>query len=184
MFPYWLPTDMPQRFLPAQLLKGELGTLYQQRQADHGHVSELYQLVGNSPDCLVAFSAMSRFIRMSSSLSSRQRELITVRTAAMLGLGYALRQHAAPAEAAGISPAEVEALGQAVAVDSFAEPDRSLLSLVDALVEGGSVQDEVVDAAARTMTNQQLVDVMLTVGWYRLIGCLIRGFDLDDSHHE
>jgi len=153
-----------------------------QRLADWGEISDLFQLVSGNELAVVAFGAMSRYIRLESDLSARMRELVVLRTAFLMGLNYCVGRHLPIARAAGIDADEINVLGEAdrpVVAASFTEVEREVLDAVDVLASGSVLAPAQLRALDAALQRSGVVDLILTVGWYRLIGCVINGFQLE-----
>ncbi len=152
-----------------------------QRVADWGEISELFQLISGHESAVVVFGAMSRYIRIESSLSARIRELAVLRTAFLLDLAYCVSRHLPIALAAGLTDEDVAALRNGeppVLAERFSEVEQEVLAAVDALALGRRLAASRRDALDVVLTRPGTIDLCLTVGWYRLIGCVINGFEL------
>lgn len=158
----------------------EIARVYAQRQDDWGEISGLFRLVGENEAALVPFSQMSRYIRRGSALPPRTLEMVALRVAGWLDLDYIRTRHLDLAAAAGLTNRQISALadvanGQIDAV--FPPEDLDALRVVDELMTAGRVTPAASAAVSRRLTSCEIVDLCLTVGWYQLIGCLIRVLD-------
>jgi AhpD family alkylhydroperoxidase len=101
-----------------------------------------------------------------SSIPIRAKELVILRTSALLGCRYCVDAHTATALDVGLNPAEVRALRveQPVAV-VFTEPSElALLAWVDGVVAGGLVDPAVVAGLKRHVPDHHLVELTVLVG--------------------
>jgi AhpD family alkylhydroperoxidase len=103
-----------------------------------------------------------------SALSWRVKELVIVRTSALLECRYCVQTHTAVALDAGLSRAEILALRgrDAPSVAVFTDPaELALLRWVDAVAVGpGTVPDEVSAEMTRHWADHEVVDATVTVG--------------------
>ena len=163
-------------------VQSEVADALERRRADVGNVTELVRTVALSPAGLVAFVPMSRHIRVGSSLSSYQRELVILRTAYFHQLSYVTRQHVPIAEAAGLSQRQIASLAEqdAFGVAFTDASDLSAIQLVDGMLAtlGGHVSADLLNDARTHFSDEQIVDMGLTTGWYALIGTLLGLTDL------
>lgn len=152
------------------------------RRADFGTVTELVRTIARSPVGLAAFLPMSRHIRLGSSLSDYQRELIILRIACRRDIAYVKKHHLPLGVKAGLSGPQIEALGDdRLPEHLFPQPaDLTTIQLVDGLLEsvGGQVGQDILRDAGRCYSDEQLVDIGLTIGWYGLIGTILSLTDL------
>ena len=108
-------------------------------------------------------------------ITPRERELIIDRTCARAGAEYEWGVHVvAFGGAVGLSEAELAATAVAVADDPVWSPDDALLiRLAGELYETGDVSDPTWEALAERFANDQLLELIITAGWYRLISSVI-----------
>jgi AhpD family alkylhydroperoxidase len=102
-----------------------------------------------------------------SSVDWRTKEIVIVRTSAMLSCRYCIDSHSTVALDAGLSHDEVAALrGEADVQPAFtSDADLCLLAWVDAVAAGrGAVSDELSARARATFTEGQLVELTLLIG--------------------
>jgi alkylhydroperoxidase family enzyme len=115
------------------------------------------------------------------SLARRDRELVILRTCARCGSEYEWGVHARVfAERVGLSEPEVVGSVHAAAEDPrWDERGRALVSLVDALHDTGRVPDRLWDQLRRLYGDEQLVELVVLVGFYHAISFVTRAFEID-----
>jgi 4-carboxymuconolactone decarboxylase len=105
----------------------------------------------------------------------RMRELMIQRTCALCGAEYEWGVHAvAFAGAVGLSPEQLAATvsgGSADGVWSAAE--RAVLALAEQLHETSAVSDELFAQLERHFSSQQILELVVTAGWYHTISYVI-----------
>ena len=114
----------------------------------------------------------------------RTKELVILRTSAVLSCRYCVEAHTVVACDAGLDDDEVRALRDELPVaDAFdAAADRALLRWVDALALGrGPVPDEVADELARHVDEPAIVELTVLVGATMLLNRLCTGLQLPTS---
>jgi alkylhydroperoxidase family enzyme len=109
-------------------------------------------------------------------IAPRERELMIHRTCARAGAEYEWGVHAvAFGEAVGLSQAELAATAVATADDpGWSEDDALLIHLADELYDTGDVSEPTWAALAARYADDQLLELIITAGWYRLISYVIR----------
>jgi AhpD family alkylhydroperoxidase len=101
-----------------------------------------------------------------SAIQARTKELVIVRTSALLGCAYCTQTHMVVALDAGLSRAEVVALtGLTPSAAGFADPaERALLGWVEAVAGTGAVPDRARSALADHWADHEIVELTLLVG--------------------
>jgi 4-carboxymuconolactone decarboxylase len=122
------------------------------------------------PDLLRRWLPFFNHVLHKSTLTARDRELLILRTGRLCGAEYEWAQHVPFAERAGLTPEEIRgiAAGPQAAVWSD-DHDRALLRAADQLHRETMLDDATWNVLAARHTTQQLMDVVFTVGQYRLV---------------
>ena len=109
------------------------------------------------------------------SISLRQREIAILRTTALLGAEYEWGVHiAAFGDAAKLTPAERHATVHGTAGDEvWADDERLILRLVDALHAQGTIDDALFQALAAHFTSAQLVELSMLAGLYHAVSFIV-----------
>jgi alkylhydroperoxidase family enzyme len=109
---------------------------------------------------------------LAGTLPGRLRELVILRTAARFGGRYEWAQHLQLAEAQGIAPAEIAALGNGAggleAID-WAQLDRAALRAVDETADEGTVSDGTWETLAALLRESELVELLMLIGHYLML---------------
>src|SRR5437588_7076401 len=108
-------------------------------------------------------------------LDPRERELLILRTCARAGAEYEWGVHAVVFGAAvGLSDQQIAATANGGARDAeWSELDAQLIAAADALYDTNTIPDELWSQLAARFEQDQLLEVIITAGWYRLISYLI-----------
>jgi alkylhydroperoxidase family enzyme len=130
-----------------------------------------------------AFHTFNGHILFATTLSVRQRELLVLRVAALRQSDYEWAQHAVLAADAGLTDDDVSRIKDSPEAAEWSVLDRALLSAADELVRDARIADATWEALAAELDDQQLMDVVFTVGAYDLLAMALRSFDveLDDD---
>lgn len=130
-----------------------------------------------------AFHTFNGHVLFASTLSARQRELLVLRVAAVREAEYEWAQHVVLAADAGLDAAEVAAIADGPGAPGWSPLERAMLAAVDELVGEATIADGTWEALARDLDEQQLMDLVFTVGAYDLLAMAFRSFrvELDDD---
>jgi alkylhydroperoxidase family enzyme len=135
------------------------------------------------PELAGAFHTFTGHVLFASTLSPRQRELLVLRVAAVRQSEYEWAQHAVLAGDAGITEDEVARIAQGPDAPGWAEVDGAMVRAVDELIGDGRIGDATWRVLAGGLDDQQLMDLVFTVGAYEVLAMALRSFDveLDDD---
>lgn len=157
-----------------EMLDASLGPLVEKILRLRGSFFNLHKALANSPKGLAAFMGFSEYVRDGADLSPRLRELAVLRVATVHDVAYELGQHRGPARKAGLSEAQLAAVGswreQAALFDSR---ERAVLAYVEESARGFRVSDETFLALKQHLSDAEILDLSLVVGWYLLCAAVL-----------
>ncbi|MEX2255739.1 MAG: carboxymuconolactone decarboxylase family protein [Acidimicrobiia bacterium] len=119
-------------------------------------------------------------------LDPRWRELMILRVAWRTRSRYEWVQHVRVALSCGITPEEIEAVGEGSAAERWAPLEADLLAATDQLVDRYRIDDETWARLAAHLDERQLVEVAFVVGTYTCLAMAFNSFgiELDPELHE
>jgi 4-carboxymuconolactone decarboxylase len=108
-------------------------------------------------------------------LEPRAREIVIHRTCARAGAEYEWGVHAVAYGAPlGLSEAQIAATVHGDAQDpAWGESDALLIALADELYDTATVSEELWARLAVPFSDEQLLELLITAGWYRLLSYVI-----------
>ena len=111
----------------------------------------------------------------------REREIVIHRTCARAGAEYEWGVHAvAFGRPLGLSDAQIAATVHGQANDpAWSEPDAALVALADELYDTATVSDALWARLARRFSDEQLLELLVTAGWYRLVSYVINAASVE-----
>ncbi len=130
-----------------------------------------------------SFHTFNGHVLFATTLSVRQRELIVLRVAAVRQADYEWAQHVVLAADAGLGPDEVARVAEGPEAPGWSPLDQAVVRAVDELVADALITDATWAALAAELDEQQLMDLVFTVGAYDLLAMALRSFgvELDDD---
>ena len=131
----------------------------------------LFRTLAVHPDLMSRMRPLGSGILNHGAVPPRDREIVLHRTCARAGAEYEWGVHAATfASAVGLSEDQVAATAAPSADElSWAPEDADLIRLADELHDTCAVSDELWARLAERYTEQQLLELVITAGWYRTI---------------
>ena len=112
-------------------------------------------------------------------LSARLRELVILRVGSLSNARYEWVQHVPIALATGASEAQVAALERGDIETAFDELERTVLRFTTEVVKHVRASDETFAAVARLLPPRQIVELLLTIGYYMMIARLLESTAVD-----
>ena len=115
-------------------------------------------------------------------LSAKLRELAILRVAALSPARYEWVQHVPIAQATGAADAQIAALERGdIAADAFDPLECAVLRFTTEVVRDVRASDATFGELARHLSAQEIVELILTVGYYMMIARLLEttAVDLD-----
>jgi alkylhydroperoxidase family enzyme len=108
-------------------------------------------------------------------IAPRDREIVIHRACARAGAEYEWGVHAAVyGKTVGLSDAQIAATAHGAADHpAWSQADQELIALVDELHDTCTVSDPLWTRLAKRFTNDQLLELVITAGWYRLISYVV-----------
>ena len=130
------------------------------------------------PALAKAFFAFNNHL-FHSTLSARDREMVTVRVSWLRRGEYEWAQHVRMAKSAGLSDEEVDAISAGPDARAWGPRDAALLRSVDEIVANRYVSDETWKRLSEHLDRQQLMDLVFTIGAYDLLAMAFRSFGIE-----
>ncbi|HTZ87389.1 MAG TPA: carboxymuconolactone decarboxylase family protein [Solirubrobacteraceae bacterium] len=114
-------------------------------------------------------------------LDPRERELLILRTCARAGAEYEWGVHAvAFARALGLSDEQIAATARGAADDpAWEDDDAQLITAADELYETNTIPDGLWTRLAARFREDQLLELVVVAGWYRLISYVINAVGVE-----
>ncbi len=141
-------------------------------------VSNILGIFSWHPALAKAFFAFSNHL-FHSTLSARDREMVTVRVSWLRRGEYEWAQHVRMAKTAGMSDEEVDAISAGPDSPVWGPRDAALLRSVDEIVADRYVSDHTWKRLAGYLDREQLMDLVFTIGAYDLLAMAFNNFGLE-----
>lgn len=137
--------------------------------------------LAHHPQLAVSYMTFGTYVLGRSSLPTAVRELVTLRTAWLSGSEYEWGHHAARARRAGMSEADIEGTKVGSAADHWSELDRHVVLAVEQLRSDTRMSDEVWETLGRHLDQDQMLDLIFTVGCYAMLAMAINTLQVEDE---
>jgi 4-carboxymuconolactone decarboxylase len=163
----------------------EVSELYDKAglRAPDGAPLNIFATLANHPALLRRWLVFATHVLAKNSLSQRDRELLILRTGWRCASQYEFSQHALIALRCQISEEEVQRTKLPVVDGGWNDDDATLLRAADELHDDACISDSTWQALASRLSDEQLLDVIFTVGNYHVVSFALNscGVELDSS---
>jgi alkylhydroperoxidase family enzyme len=142
----------------------------------------IYRMVAHAESAFRPFLRLGNAILARQELPPRLRELAILRIASLSRANYEWVQHVAIGRGAGVRETQIEALERGeVEGSEFDEDERPVLRFTTELVSQARASDEAFEELAARLTHREIVELILTIGYYMMVARLLEttGVDLD-----
>jgi 4-carboxymuconolactone decarboxylase len=114
-------------------------------------------------------------------LDARLRELAILQVAVQAEARYEWVQHAAIAQALGVSPEQIAAVerGEIETAASLSDVERAVLRFTSEVVAGPRVSDETFADVSTSLSPREIVELLLTVGEYLMLARVTTTLELE-----
>ena len=141
-----------------------------------GRIQNIFLTLANHEALAKRWMVFANHILHKSKLSARDRELLILRVGWLCLSGYEWGQHVLIGKKAGISDLEIEAIKVGPTDPSWSIQDALLLTATDERRADAFVTDPTWQALAGLYSEQQLMDLVFTVGQYQLVSMALNTF--------
>ncbi|MBY8859842.1 carboxymuconolactone decarboxylase family protein [Nocardia sp. CA2R105] len=141
--------------------------------------SHLLGTLARYPALAQPFLTFNRHLLSGTSLTARQRELLVLRVAHLRQCGYEWAQHVILGERAGLTSEEIARISGEPTAAQWKPLDRAMLAAVDELLADGIIADVTWTTLSGELTEDQLMDLVFTVGTYAMVAMTLRSFGIE-----
>ncbi len=171
------------RIAPVTTPTAEVAELFDRAglRAPDGSPLNIFGTLAHHPALLRRWLVFATHVLAKNSLARRDRELLILRTGWRCTSQYEFSQHALIALQCDISPDEVQRTKLPVVEGGWSSDDATLLNAADELHDNACISAPTWTALAARLSDQQLLDVIFTVGNYHVVSFALNscGVELD-----
>ena len=133
----------------------------------------IFATLAHHPKLMKRWMVFGSHVLAKSTLPARERELLILRTGWNCRAPYEWGQHVAIGRATGISDEEIERIAAGPDAPGWDPFDAALLRAADELHGDTMITDATYAALAARYGDQQLLDLVFTVGQYHLVSMVL-----------
>lgn len=134
-----------------------------------------FEVLLHAPAMADKVAGLGHVVKFESHLTDADRELVTLATGRAHGCAFVWESHLESARAAGIEPDTIAALQGDK--EGLGAREATLVSLVEELCQTSAVSDESFRAAHDLVGTSGMVELVLTIGYYTMLGYAMSAFE-------
>ena len=134
-----------------------------------GQALNIFLTMAHHAPALRRFMALGTELLLKGNLPPRERELLILRTGWNCRSEYEWGQHVAIGRSAGLTDDEIRGIKDGPTGDGWSDRDAALLRAADELHADSVVGDATWGALAALYDAQQLIEIVMLVGYYHLV---------------
>jgi len=141
-----------------------------------GPILNIFRTLAHHPGLMKRWLVFGTHVLGKSTLPERERELVILRIGWLCRAGYEWGQHVVIGKAAGLSDEEIARIPKGADAPGWSLLDRALLRATDELHGDAFISDVTWKELAQSLSTQQLMDLVFTVGQYNLVSMALNSF--------
>jgi 4-carboxymuconolactone decarboxylase len=141
-----------------------------------GPVLNIFRTLANHPNLAKRWLVFGNHVLAKSTLPAREREIAILRIGWLCRSGYEWGQHVVIGKASGLTDEEIARIAEGPDAAGWEEVERALLRATDELHADAFVSDATWAELSKTLSTQQLMDFVFTVGQYNLVSMALNSF--------
>jgi alkylhydroperoxidase family enzyme len=151
-----------------------------------GEVFNIFSTLARHPGLLRRWLVFANHVLGKSSLPPRERELAILRTGWLCRAEYEWGHHVAMGKEAGLTADEIERVTRGASDPSWQPWEAGVLRAADELHADSFINDATWKVLAQHYREQQLLDLIFTVGQYRLVCMVLNsvGVQLEEGYER
>ena len=138
-------------------------------------VLNVTKMLTGTGDCFSPVVALVKALFQGDDIEPKLREMITLRTAALLNAPYEWQQNSKMALNTGVSQVEIDAAAADGSVQGLAPDYMLACSATDELVEKGTLTDETLSGLLNRYGEAGTRKLILAIGYFTLLGMFLNG---------
>lgn len=149
-----------------------------------GKYLNIFSTLIRYPKLYKAWNTFGNYILGQSTLPAREREIIILRIGWLCQSEYEWGQHVVIGKLCGLDDKEIKQIIKGPSSQGWSTFESALLRAVDELYEKSFISDSTWNILSEKYDEQQLVDLIFTVGQYQLVSMALNtlGIQLDEGY--
>ena len=149
-----------------------------ERLETRGGMLNIFRAMSHSPEAMLRFMRLGSYLLEDGKVDPKLRELAILRTGWLTKSPYEFSQHIAFGRRVGLSDAEIRGAADP-ASHPFDEQQRAVITFAGELTTNAAVSDDAYKAVASFLSEEQVVELTMVVGFYNLVARVLNTLQVD-----
>lgn len=141
----------------------------------------VFRMVANAEPAARGFLKMGNALLERGKLSPTLRELAILRVGWLSKASYEVYQHERIGRDVGLSEAKLRAIHSGAEAPEFDAQEKAVLCFTDDVVKNVKASDATFDAVAAFLDREQIVELVLSIGFYMMVSRFLETMEVDDQ---
>ncbi len=141
-----------------------------------GRIYNVFATMANHPELARDWLVFATHVLSENSLPPRDREILILRIGWLCRAEYEWAQHVRLGKRTGLTDKDMEHIRLGPETEGISQHDRLLLRATDELHEDACVSESTWQALRKTYDQNQMMDLVFTVGQYNLVSMALNSF--------
>ncbi|MBT4491190.1 MAG: carboxymuconolactone decarboxylase family protein [Rhodospirillaceae bacterium] len=139
----------------------------------------VFKMLAHGGKAFGAYTRLATALLYKGKLDPILREMAIVRAGILCGASYEVFQHERISRDVGMSEDKVQALKVGADDPAFDATEKVVLRLTDEVVKNTKASDETFAAAAAIFDHQELVELIMCIGFYVMTSAFLENFEVE-----
>jgi alkylhydroperoxidase family enzyme len=143
--------------------------------------ANLFRVLVHSPEAFRNFSRLGTWIRNTSTLDGRLREMAILQVGYLTRNAYEYTHHIDIGRGFGVTDDDIRAIAAETAGEpsGLGEVERAVLRLAREMTTDIAASEAAFESVRRHLSNEHLIDLLMTIAFYNLVVRLIATLEVD-----
>jgi 4-carboxymuconolactone decarboxylase len=146
-----------------------------------GAVRLPFSAILTNPELTYRVAHLGSYVRFESSLPDKVRELAILAAAREFDVRFEWAGHARFAPEAGVSRETIDLIANKQDATALGDEDAFPVLFAQALLRQHRLSDELFTEAQQRFGDSGAIELMTTVGYYAMLGCLLNGLEIEPA---
>ncbi len=139
----------------------------------------IFKILAHGGPAFGAYTRLATALLYKSKIDPILRELAITRAGILCGASYEVFQHEQISRDVGMSEEKVQAMRVGADDPIFDETEKIVLRLTDEVFENTKASEETFAAAAAIFSHQELVELIMCIGFYIMTSAVLENFEVE-----
>jgi alkylhydroperoxidase family enzyme len=149
-----------------------------ERMEKRGGILNIFRALSHSPEALRRFMKFGSYFLDEGKLDPKLRELAILRAGYLCRAPYEVSQHVSFGRRVGLSDSQIRGVAEPNHA-LFAPKEMAVLAFAGELTSGARVSDAAYSAVAEFLNDEEIVELILVIGYYNMVSRAQRAVDID-----